>query len=66
VTHSLDVALWSLLAAALVALTLLGLLDRGHPVARFGTVSSWVVHRPWWRAAVLLGWMWLGWHFFAR
>jgi hypothetical protein len=66
VTHSLDVALWSLLAAALVALTGLVVLDRGHPVARFGTLSSWAVYHPWWRAAVLLGWMWLGWHFFAR
>jgi hypothetical protein len=58
-------ALWALLALVGAALAIASRLP-GQPVAR----ASWLVRRlqgaPVGDVAVLLGWMWLGWHFFAR
>jgi hypothetical protein len=60
---ALDVA-WALLAAALLAL---GLLARYHPaVLRIGELFGVVGRRAPLRGALLVGWLWLGWHFFAR
>jgi hypothetical protein len=51
--------------AALVALEILG----RRKIGRIPTLSEWLgyIMRPRaGRALVLAGWLWLGWHFFAR
>jgi hypothetical protein len=62
--RALSLAVWAALGGAVVALQLLALATRrvatlsglGHLLARVAPV----------RAFLLLGWMWLGWHLFAR
>jgi Family of unknown function (DUF6186) len=54
--------------AIIVALAVLQLLGR-RPASRIPTVGEWLgyVMRPRaGRALILLGWVWLGWHYFAR
>jgi len=58
-------AVWAVLAAALVACQVAAVVSAGRlpgadALARRITAPAWA------RAAVLLGWMWLGWHAFAR
>jgi hypothetical protein len=48
---------WLLVAVAFVALLVLG---------RPGALLDRVARRPVTRVAGLLGWAWLGWHFFVR
>lgn len=55
---------WWALAAALCGLEVAARL--GARVPRIGEVFSALVARRGLRAAVLAGWIWLGWHFFAR
>ena len=55
---------WGALAAALVGLEVAARL--GARVPRIGEVFSALVARRALRAALLAGWVWLGWHFFAR
>ncbi|MCK4176324.1 DUF6186 family protein [Aciditerrimonas ferrireducens] len=70
VTIALD-ALWAALAAGLVGLVVASHLprpvDRPAPLVQpFGQLVRRAVERPWARGLLLLGWLWLGWHFFAR
>jgi Family of unknown function (DUF6186) len=51
--------------AALAALEFLA----RRKIARIPTLGEWlgfVMRRPAGRALVLAGWLWLGWHYFAR
>jgi hypothetical protein len=55
-------------AAAIAALVALEILGR-RKIGRIPTLSEWLgyVMRPRsGRALILAGWLWLGWHFFAR
>jgi len=50
------------------AIVVLEVLAR-RKVGRIPTLSEWlgfVMRRPVGRALVLAGWLWLGWHYFAR
>jgi hypothetical protein len=67
--HTASVVVWSALAAGAVGLGVLaaiGAAPAGHRIARPGAVVRDLLGNRWVRAAVVLGWMWLGWHFFAR
>jgi hypothetical protein len=63
-TVALD-ALWAAIAAAVLGLVLAGHVP-GRPVRRVGDLLRAAVQRPWARVLLLVGWLWLGWHFFAR
>jgi hypothetical protein len=55
-------------AAVITALAVLEILGR-RPGSRIPTLGEWLgyVMRPkTGRALILLGWLWLGWHYFAR
>lgn len=54
---------WALLGVAVVVVLALSLTGR---VARLSPVVARVLSKLPARLALLLGWMWLGWHFFAR
>jgi hypothetical protein len=55
-------------AAVIIALLALELIGR-RPGTRVPTLGEWLgylMRARAGRAAVLLGWLWLGWHYFAR
>jgi hypothetical protein len=56
---------WGLLALSVAGLWVLAATGQGG-VARPGALLRTMMANGYVRAAVLLGWMWLGWHFFAR
>ena len=58
-------AVWAALAALLVAAVVLSVLP-GTGVARVSDLVRRAQSSPVLFVAVLLGWMWVGWHFFAR
>jgi uncharacterized membrane protein (UPF0182 family) len=58
-------AIWSALAAAIVVVEVLAHTAH-HPVARFDATVRHAGRRLGWRVAVFVGWLWLGWHLFAR
>ncbi len=58
-------AVWALLALAAVALAVAAHLPRSRIETVLGLIRRIEAH-PAGALAVLLGWMWLGWHFFAR
>jgi hypothetical protein len=63
--RDLSLAIWALCAALLVACEVLGRVwrDRFAPASSFlGSLSGTRVRA----LALFVGWMWLGWHFFAR
>ena len=52
----------------IAALVVLEFLAR-RKIARIPTLGEWlgfVMRRPAGRALILAGWLWLGWHYFAR
>lgn len=64
-TRAITIVGFVLVIAALVTLEILGRRKK----ANIPTVSEWLgyVMRPkTGRALILLGWLWLGWHYFAR
>jgi hypothetical protein len=61
--RSVDLAVWAALAAAAVALQVLAVAGAVPSVAE---AISFLMRRPVGRWAVLLGWLWLGWHVFVR
>lgn len=63
-TRALILAAWAGLAAGLLACEVLALL--GRDVAGVGTALGAVAATPARRILLFVGWMWLGWHFFAR
>lgn len=58
-------AVWVALALALLALEAVAVARPGRVVG-VSVALRRLTARPGWRAAFFLGWMWLGWHFFAR
>jgi hypothetical protein len=64
-TWAITVAGFIAIIAALILLEVIG----RRPASRIPTAGEWLgyVMRPrTGRAVVLLGWLWLGWHYFAR
>jgi hypothetical protein len=57
--------IWSVLAATLVGCQVIALASRGR-LPTMGALFGVITAGPLRRAVVLLGWMWLGWHAFAR
>jgi hypothetical protein len=62
-SRSADLAMWSALAATAVLLELMAM--AGHLPSAADTITL-VMRRRVGRWAVLLGWLWLGWHLFVR
>ncbi len=58
-------ALWSATALLLVAIQGAGIVSRGR-LPRADDLFRLVTASPTRRALVVLGWLWLGWHTFAR
>jgi Family of unknown function (DUF6186) len=55
-------------ACVIIALFVLELIGR-RPATRIPTLGEWlgyIMRARAGRAAILLGWLWLGWHYFAR
>jgi hypothetical protein len=53
-------------ALAIAVLVLELAARRSERLPAFGDVLDVVIRRWPWRVAVLAGWLWLGWHLFAR
>jgi hypothetical protein len=58
-------ALWVALAAAVAAAVVVSHLPR-PPLERLSTLVRRLGANRFGYVAVIVGWMWLGWHFFAR
>lgn len=63
-SRDLALALWAMLALALVGAEAAGRVSSRY--ASFRQLAQRVVRTPPVTALVFLGWMWLGWHLFAR
>ena len=63
-TRAVVLATWAVLAAGLVACEVLALL--GRAVAGSSAVLGAMSAAPVRRVLLFVGWMWVGWHFFAR
>ncbi len=64
-TRAITIAGFVVVITALVVLEMLG----RRPATRIPALGEWlgyVMRPPAGRALVLLGWLWLGWHYFAR
>jgi len=64
--RSATFVVWAVLGLATLGVLGLALLGRGRRIARPGSLLRPVSAHPVLRVVVVLGWMWLGWHFFAR
>ena len=64
-TAAFSYAVWAVLGAG--ALVLWAWSRRpGAPLARPAQVVERLATGPWCRIGLVLGWMWVGWHLFAR
>ncbi len=66
VTSALGYTGWALLFAAGLVLWGLSHSPRGSAVARPSAVLTRLATGPWLRIVLVAGWMWVGWHLFAR
>jgi hypothetical protein len=64
VTRTLTLAGYALLATTGLTYELAGHLGRRTPTLAQAVLV--LTRRPAWRAVVLTGWLWLGWHLFVR
>jgi hypothetical protein len=60
------IAVWAVLAALLLALELAARTGFRLTLPTFDEVVATVGGAPAGRVALMLGWMWLGWHLFVR
>jgi hypothetical protein len=58
-------ACWALVAAVFIGCQVLSVLSRRRFQGAQGLLDG-VTSRTWSFALLFVGWMWLGWHFFAR
>jgi hypothetical protein len=64
-TRDITIAGFALLTAIMIALEIIG----RRPTSRIPTLGEWLgyaMRSRVGRALILLGWWWLGWHYFAR
>jgi len=59
-------AVWALLGAAAVVLAALSVARRGGVREPFGPLRAYLADHRVARVALVVAWMWAGWHFFAR
>jgi hypothetical protein len=64
-TRDWSLVVWALLAVAFAALVVLSHRPEGH-ITTLGSTMGRITGRPVGQGLLLLGWMWLGWHAFAR
>jgi hypothetical protein len=65
-TRTIYLAAWALVAALFIGCELLSVLTRREYLGTQGLLDR-VAGRSNWRLGILfVGWMWVGWHFFAR
>lgn len=64
-SRDLVLAVWAALAAGVLTCLLASLSGHGRVIG-FGALVDRASARTGWRVALVVGWMWLGWHFFAR
>jgi len=64
-SRDLALAIWSVLGLVVVACVALSVV-RPATLPTFDTAVRALVSQPARRVIVVLGWMWLGWHLFAR
>jgi hypothetical protein len=64
-TRGWTLLVWAILGLMAVVLLALGTISRGH-FPKLGSMVNQVTAHPAGRGALVLGWMWLGWHAFAR
>jgi hypothetical protein len=64
-TRSLTLLIWALIGAGALGLGLLSALAPRWVATPRAAIAA-LVASPWSRWIVFLGWMWLGWHLFAR
>jgi hypothetical protein len=57
-------AIWAVVLLGMVAAEVIAI--RARRFARLGDVLAALTRTMWSRVLMLVGWMWLGWHFFAR
>jgi len=65
VTHAVTLAVWAALGALLLVGEALSHAPR-HRVRGLWSLAAPLLARTPTRVALLFGWMWLGWHLFAR
>jgi hypothetical protein len=63
--RDVSILIWSLLAASVVVCECLAVY-RPHQVATIGDACARLMAPVALRVVVLLGWAWVGWHFFVR
>ena len=63
--RAVSLGIWALLALLLVCVELAAVAS-GHRLARIGDLFGVLTSGRLRRAGLLVSWMWLGWHFFAR
>jgi hypothetical protein len=64
-TRDLSLVVWAVIGVGILACEAVSVL-RPRYLPTFGGTTDALVSSPWWRAFLTLGWMWLGWHLFAR
>jgi hypothetical protein len=64
-TRTVVLALWGLVALGVVACAVLPVLTKGR-FATFLAYARWLTRTRPAFALIFLGWLWLGWHLFAR
>ena len=64
-TRDLSLVVWAVIGAGILACVAVSLL-RPRYLPTFGRTTDALVSSPWMRGVLTLGWMWLGWHLFAR
>lgn len=64
-THEIVLWVWGALGAAAVACEAAAVTSRGR-VAPLGEALGRLAAARWRMVACFVGWMWVGWHFFAR
>jgi chromate transport protein ChrA len=64
-SRALALLVWALLGAATVGLAVMSV-ARHRWLSTLRAALQALVASPWRRPLVILGWMWLGWHLFAR
>jgi hypothetical protein len=65
-TSAVGYVVWALLLVAALVLWGLSYSSRGPAVARPAAVVARLATGTWLRIVLVAGWMWVGWHLFAR
>ena len=65
ITRVLSIIGFTVVVGGLFTLEFLGR-RRTNRIPTVGEWLGWIMRRPVGRILILLGWLWLGWHYFAR